>query len=147
MQTYYDNDNIIKKHPEGCVFVKMGKPGPLRGPGRCVLLNNRECSLASFCVVICLETVVLVNIFSDTEAVQIGVARAFNNEGFATAVLMRDAGNNNVLQCHLDIGASGIVERCGEGEGNMEVERNSDILAICVFERIEQQVPAWASND
>lgn len=25
MQTYYDNDNIIKKHPDGCVFVKMGK--------------------------------------------------------------------------------------------------------------------------
>ena len=122
MQTYYDNDNIIKSTPKGVFFVKMEKPGPLRGPGRCVLQNNRECSLASVRVVICLETVVLVNIFSDTtEAVQIGGAMAFNNEGFATAVLMRDAGNNNVLQCHLDVGASGIVERCGEGEGNMEV--------------------------
>ena len=25
MQTYYDNDNIIKKHPDGCVFCENGK--------------------------------------------------------------------------------------------------------------------------
>lgn len=33
MQTYYDNDNIIKKHPDGCVFCENGKTRTFEGPG------------------------------------------------------------------------------------------------------------------